>query len=254
VDDLIAPLSSRLQRFGESRNPSLVLERPTIEEANALWNAARPKRGKSPAITQALVVLAHLYWARYRVLPNGEDQDDLRAALGLFKLIAAAEPELIPRQVQAALAGTPQQPAGDPRRLMDEGVEALKAYERTGWLVMLDLSVIAFRSALAVVSPEDRDYSRILASLSSALQARFRRTGDRVDFDAAIDAGREGRGRRSGCSSRSPLVSGRALQHAWGWWRSWEGCGCGPAQAAVLAAKRARINAGIRLRGLCLGL
>jgi hypothetical protein len=88
VDDLIAALSNRLQRFGESRDPSVVLEWRAIEEANALWNAARPKRGESPAITQALVVLAYLYWARYRVLPSGEDQDDLRA--GLCKLGSGA--------------------------------------------------------------------------------------------------------------------------------------------------------------------
>lgn len=202
MDNLIDALDNRLQQFGESRDPSVVLERRAIEEANALWNAARPKRGESPAITQALVTLAYLYWARYRVLPKGEDQDDLQAALGLFKIIAAQEPELVPRQVQAALVEAPRQSAGDAQRLIDEGVEAFRGYERTEWLVMLDLSVIAFRSALAVASPDDRDYRWLLANLSSAMRARFRHTGDRADLDAAIDAGREAEG--SGGASQSP--------------------------------------------------
>ncbi len=85
IADLLAALSSRLQRFAESGDRAAVLDPAALAETVRLSEAvlsAGPDQ--DPVSLAALTAAAHLHLARYQLLPDGEDQDDLRSALSLF--------------------------------------------------------------------------------------------------------------------------------------------------------------------------
>ncbi len=77
---LLERVRARLDRFGEDRDPGVVLSAEAEGEVSALLEAA-----EDPA---ADLEVAHaagwLHWARYLVLKPGDDQQDLAAALSLF--------------------------------------------------------------------------------------------------------------------------------------------------------------------------
>src|ERR1700677_729324 len=100
VDRLLAALDARIRRFDESGDPSEVLDPVASDEAARLWEAAQPAGGDPHAVSvDALMVLAHLPFARYKALPGGQGQNDLRTALGLLDMLADRAPGGIPDQI-----------------------------------------------------------------------------------------------------------------------------------------------------------
>lgn len=82
VNHLIAALFTRLQRLVGSGDPSEVLDTAALDEASRLWEAVLPADGNLQAVpVDVLTALAYLHWSRYQVLPEGQDQHDLRKAL-----------------------------------------------------------------------------------------------------------------------------------------------------------------------------
>ena len=97
MDSMLAALSNRIREFLQSRDPSLVLDPAALEEAARLREAVRPPDGNLRSIpVDVITVLAYLHLARYQVLPDGQDQNDLNIALSHFRLLMDRAPEQSP--------------------------------------------------------------------------------------------------------------------------------------------------------------
>ena len=123
VHRLLATVNDRLSRFGESWDPSVILDRAvSMRRAGcgqplALGTAIRRQSRKT-----YLTVLAYLYLARFQALPEGQDQDDnLSAALGLFGVLAVNAAARVPEQLRDFLIEARQRSAGNADLLMNEG-------------------------------------------------------------------------------------------------------------------------------------
>jgi len=192
VDRLAAALHGRLQRFVESWDPSVVLDPAAIDEADRLWEAARPVDGNLQSLSVGILTdLAYLHLFRYEALPEVQGQDDLRKAVDFLSVLLDRAPERVPDQVRSLLAAAQLEPADEAERLTYEGVRAVGEYEQTGHSEALDVAVAAFRAAVAATPPGHPDLAARLSNLGASLYTRFERTGHDVDLDAAIDAGRQ---------------------------------------------------------------
>ena len=170
-------LAARLRRFAESKDPSTVLDPAALDEASRLWDDAMSVAGDPQMVSvDVLTTLGYLHMYRYSVLPEGQEQDDLRKTLTFFGLLVDRAPERIPDQVVGSFVSA--------------GLEALDEYKSSGRPELLETAVSTFRDAVTVIPPGHPDRAVTLSNLGAALFTRFEQTGDFADLDAAITVGR----------------------------------------------------------------
>jgi len=188
VDDLLASLNARIQRFAESGDPSVVLESAALDEAARLWEAAQPADVDTQAVSvDVIAALAYLHLARHEALPDEQDKDELRTALSLFGVLADRAPERVPDQIRSLLADTLSEPTDEAERLTLTGAEAFAEYQRTWRPEVIDAAVTAFRDAVAVASADNPNVASYLSNLGIALLTRFELTGDAADLSTGIN-------------------------------------------------------------------
>ncbi len=131
------------------------------------------------------MTVAGLHLCRFQVLPEGQNQADLRMAQSLLSLVARRAPELVPDKVLSALS------ASRAGWFAAEGSRAFERYEQDRLPEALNAAVLAFRDAVTAVPPGHPALPAYLAALALSLGTRFKHTGDTADLDAAIEAGRQ---------------------------------------------------------------
>jgi len=156
----------------------VVLDPAALAEAARLWEAAQPADGDPQAVSvDALTALADLHFARHQALPDGQDQADLRAALGLFGMVADRASDRVTDKVRSFLAATQPEPPDDAERLTVTGASAFSEYQRSGRPEVLDVALTALRGAVAATSPGHPHHAMRLSSLGAILHTRFERAG-----------------------------------------------------------------------------
>ena len=90
----------------ESGDPATLLDTETLSLARNLGETLTRHRRKIPPsdFVEALSVLVAVHWARYQLLPEGQDQGDLQAGLKWSAALLPMAPQLIPQPVRAYLA------------------------------------------------------------------------------------------------------------------------------------------------------
>jgi tetratricopeptide (TPR) repeat protein len=191
-DRLLTALEARLRRFAESGVQSAVLDPVALDQADELWQAAQPSGNDPRALpVEVLTVIAYLHLARFQALPEGQDQDDLRKALGLFSALMEQAPERVPDHIRSFLERSQQLHPGDAQRLTIQGANAWDEYRRTGSLEALNTAVVAFRDAVGATPLDHPNRATMLSNLAASLGDRFGCVGDSADLDAAVEAARE---------------------------------------------------------------
>ena len=123
-------------------------------------------------------MLVAVHWARYQLLPEGQDQSDLQACLKWSAALLPIAPHLVPEPVRAHLAG-PGTPLTPPLPRPPPGTALYDDYQRTGNIELLQNAITLFREAVAAAPADHPDRPGILSSLGAALRTRFGRTGSR---------------------------------------------------------------------------
>ncbi len=104
-DQLIEELSERIQTFGESGDSTRVLDAavPGLARdlAETLYSDSQVEI--TPDVARALTALVAVHWIRSQLLPDGQDQDDLRACRKWSAPLLAVAPDLVPEPVRAHL-------------------------------------------------------------------------------------------------------------------------------------------------------
>jgi len=108
-DRLLAQVWSRLEQFGADQDATTILSPTAVSEVQALLEAV-----PDPAADVEVALAAGwLYCVRYLAVEEGEDQEDLDAALTWFAPVHEVRPDAIPDQVRTSFdEGLPKPPAG----------------------------------------------------------------------------------------------------------------------------------------------
>ena len=139
---------------------------------------------------EAMSVLVDVYWLRYQHLPEGQDQDDLRACLTWSMVLLPVAPDTVPEPIRAALAAgriqartTDTDPAD---ATSDNAIALAQEYQQTGNIDRLQTAITLFRHAVADTPTDHPDRPVDLSNLGNALQFRYGRSGQQADLDEAI--------------------------------------------------------------------
>ncbi|MEV6373559.1 CHAT domain-containing protein [Micromonospora musae] len=107
---LLTALGDRVRLFVENNDDAVVTSNEALSDAQAVLQAVRAGHFDQQGIARALYLVAALHWARYRVLPPGQQEFDYLAAKQFFGYIAPLSPERVPRPLWPVLG---LRPAGD---------------------------------------------------------------------------------------------------------------------------------------------
>ncbi|EIV92687.1 hypothetical protein FraQA3DRAFT_2296 [Frankia sp. QA3] len=134
-----------------------------------------------------------MHWERYLVLDPGEDQDDLAAALDLFAPVYQALPDAVPDQIRTFF-NEDRPSTSDPAQAGADGaVDLLEKTLRTGGPAALNTAIDLLHQVVDATPGYHPGRAMMLfdLDLALALQARFERSGQLADLDAAVTAGQE---------------------------------------------------------------
>lgn len=189
---LVRELSHTLQEVSATGDGTPLLDDRVYEIARELADdlTRGPVSATVPGTAEALAVLVGTHWLRYRGLPSGQDQDDLRACIAWSALLLPIQPDLVPQPVRAYLAehGAPepaedQYDADDP---VQRGARLYQLYQRTGNLPLLDAAIGCFLQAVGAAGPASPDRSELLGTLGALLLDHSRHVGGELELDQAI--------------------------------------------------------------------
>ena len=192
-DRLVRDLRERVLKF--MGDPALLLDPrvPGLARDLAEIITRSSQAGAAPDV-EAMHVLAAVHWYRYHLLPEGQDQDDLQAALSWYGELLQAAPDLVPDPVRAAFTRTDTPPGGTGDDVAAEAtnraIAQIREYERTGNTRHLHAAVERFRAAVRATPTGDPNRPRRLSNLAAALRSRYERVGEPADLDEAITIGR----------------------------------------------------------------
>lgn len=162
---LLADLDARIARHADG-DSSGVLDDDALAVVREL-TAEAPDAG-------SLSRVAALHLCRFEALPPELGAVDLRLAQSIYTNLHTVDPRLVPQDVREFFGLT------SPR---ETGVARLRQYERTGELDHLERAISLFRQEVL----EHGDNAEALSHLATALRRRFKRTGNRADFDEAVE-------------------------------------------------------------------
>jgi len=201
----LAAVQARLAQVAVGRDLAPVLEPGALIEERRLLEAV----GADGGDLQVLHTLGWLHWFRHQALPEGEDREDLDAAIRMFMPCFAAGVSGMPDPLLPILAvqATPTEHPNQEVQLADQVPALLARFEHTGALADLDRVIEASQAAVDAIPvglsgnhAEGAEGRRLrpvrhavtralnLARLSATLDLRFERTGNPADLDAAIAA------------------------------------------------------------------
>jgi hypothetical protein len=177
-------LSDCLLSRVNSGDPEGMLEDEVISQARDLGNIlAQAFREIPPAdFVMALRMLVAVHWARYQLLPAGQDQPDLQECRKWSAALLPLAPQLVPAPVRAQLAGPEQSASEDATR----AAALLGDYERTGNTELLQEVITLFGRSIDAIPPDHPGRLAMLSNLGRALSARFGFTRQLADLDQLI--------------------------------------------------------------------
>ena len=185
-DRLIKDLSERLRMRLEPGDPAVILDAETLSLARTLGETLTKDYGEVPPadFAQTLSVLVAAHWARYKLLPEGQDQSDLQACLQWSAALLPIAPHLVPQPVRAYLAGSDTHVV--PAEAAARATSLHHDYKRTGNNQLLQTAITLFSHAIDATPVGHPSRPAMLSNLGNALQSRFERTGQLADLDQAI--------------------------------------------------------------------
>lgn len=218
--DPVERLRERLDRFAATGDRRAVLDSGAIRDAEAVVDlvTATPTDGPMPErVAEGMSLLAGLHWYRYRLLPSGEDADDLDQALRLTEFLLRFAPERVPpplrellrsRHAPAESARPPRPrsvPTPRPRSVPTdatagdgtanaryvEAVLLMAAAETNRDYRAADQAEALLRQALAGTPAGAPERLHYLSALGKVHRDQFQHLGRRRALAAAVEAHRE---------------------------------------------------------------
>ncbi|WP_422735977.1 CHAT domain-containing protein [Micromonospora sp. WMMD729] len=210
--DPVGRLRERLDRFAATGDRRAVLDSGAIHDAEAVVElvTATPTDGPLPErVAEGMSLLASLHWYRYRLLPSGEDADDLDQALRLTEFLLRFAPERVPQPLRELLRSRPASadqarpprprtaPTGSTARdgaanaRYVEAVLLMAAAETNRDYRAADQAEALLRQALTATPAGAPERLHYLSALGKVHRDQFQHLGRRRALAAAVEAHRE---------------------------------------------------------------
>ncbi|MBL7487606.1 CHAT domain-containing protein [Frankia sp. AgW1.1] len=182
----LSRVRARLQRLSSSQDRAAVLDADAVADVEAMVESVSDLSDD--------IEIAHaagwLHWMRYQLLDDGNDQQDLAAALTFFAHVYKDRPDAVPDQVRVHFSESLPTPPSTPEVLATHAAVRLDMAQRSGDRGALDAAITFLHQALTACPPDDPNQAVYLSDLGVALKIRFEQSGVQSDIDSAIEAGR----------------------------------------------------------------
>jgi hypothetical protein len=208
-ETLLAAVSARIAQRTDQGDSGAVLGPGALAEADRLLACAASANADASANAgtgtgavpdiEVLRTVGLLRWYRYLDLPEGQEKDDLRAAVELLQPVYDHDPGRVPEQLreyydgQAAKSGGTARDDGrssaGPEQRNAEGCDLFARYLRTGDLDALFASARLLAEA-AEGADGHPDQARYLSNLSNVLRTVFEHTQNAGALDEAVTLSR----------------------------------------------------------------
>ncbi|MGK5691998.1 CHAT domain-containing protein [Streptomyces sp. URMC 128] len=185
LDDAVAAVRERLERWEKSGDRNAVTEPGVLALAGRIWRAVR--QGTTVEVGHTL---ARLHWAREKARGPGEDIDEIREALTLFTAVADVDPGLLPDEVRQLVPRSYHPSFVGPEHWGRRAIQMLKEVQVDEDLDKLDQVIELFGGTVEAYEPEHRLWPGDMSNLSLALHMRYFRRGDPTDLERAERAAR----------------------------------------------------------------
>ncbi|MFF1341230.1 CHAT domain-containing protein [Streptomyces sp. NPDC058290] len=176
-------------------DPALILDDAAARAAAALLESPDPAGDLTTAHA-----LGWYHWLRFLALGDTRVPSDLDPVIRFLTPVFRADPERVPEEVRAVLAGhlaksppAPQPAAGaqGPVELRRRAMGLIDAYQRTRRRQALDEAIALLRRALDATPPDRPERAGRLTDLGTALGMLFEDTGETDHLREAVAASRE---------------------------------------------------------------
>ena len=186
-DRLFAALTRRVRAFEQGAYRAVLDPRALVDASNLMRRTADAD-GLVPF--EVVHLVAWLHWCRYLALPDdGDDLDDLQAAIELFTEIAGIDPQMVPEPVRRYIFGDGD--GDDAGNQASYAVDLLRRAMQYDDFAALNRAIELLTAAITA-TPDDHPYrADRLSNLGFALSVRFDRTGVKADLDEAISVSRQ---------------------------------------------------------------
>lgn len=178
-DRLIDFINARLARYEGQRDAAGILDEALRTAAVRLLELV----GSQTTDVDAVVTVARVFWLRYLLLPEGQDQADLRQALVLYRAIHEVRPEAVPDELRAAVSADPDDLV---TRVFTSLAADFGAAVNEGDQQKISASIQKFRQLLDMLPSSHPQRAQIAATLAVAHGSLYGFTSDPADLDAEI--------------------------------------------------------------------
>ncbi|EFC82839.1 hypothetical protein [Parafrankia sp. EUN1f] len=162
---MLQQVLARLERFGAEQDPAVVLAPEALVELDALLEMA-----PDPAADLQVAYAAGLLrWVRFLVLDDGDDQQELDAALALFAPLYQVNPGAVPDPVRALFEQSRPDVSDPAQAAVAQAVALLHETLRTGDPATLNTAIGLFLQAVTATPTNHPNRAGYLSNLGTAL-------------------------------------------------------------------------------------
>lgn len=181
-DKALAAVRRRVEHAGRSGDASGLLTREAVRDAAKLVGLA--DRGTD---LEVIHVLGWFHWMRYRVLPEGADQEDLRLALGLLRTVFGVDPEAVPAELREVFDSSRDADDSDGTSAAIDAEDMFDAFVATREPSLLRQAIEIMRGAIAATPANDTRLLVRISNLSAMLGTLFEATRDTSALAEALE-------------------------------------------------------------------
>ena len=183
-DQLLRFINGRLSQYEQCHDASDILDDKLRAAALELLELLGGRTADIEAVTAA----ASVFWLRYRLLPEGQDEADLRQALVLYHAIHAVRPEAVPDELRTAVLGDAEGPIirVDAEHVYAAVAAYFAAAVEAANPEKISVSIQGFQHLLKMLPASHPRWREIAATLAVAHGSLYNFTSDPADLDAEI--------------------------------------------------------------------
>ena len=184
-DQLLEFIYARLARYSQWEDASDILDEDLRARALELLRLV----GQQTTDLQAVAAAACVFWLRFRLLPEGQDEEDLQLAIDLYRVIHQVSPEAVPPELRSAMQSEGPVSSAvrvDPKVAYRGLLIYLNAALGAGDAAKVSTCLEAMQRLLDAMPTSYPDRSEIMATLAAGHGGLYQLTSDPADLDAEI--------------------------------------------------------------------
>lgn len=184
-DQLLEFIYARLARYSQWEDSSDILDEDLRAKALELLRLVSQQKTD----LQAVAAVACVFWLRFRLLPEGQDEGDLQLALDLYRVIHQVSPEAVPPELRSFVQSEGRVSDAvrvDPKMAYGGLLIYLNAALDAGDPTKVSTCLEVMQRLLDAMPADYPDRPVIMVTLAAGHGGLYQLTNDPADLDAQI--------------------------------------------------------------------